>query len=78
MSWLLAVLLKPLGAFLIFGCVAFPIRYVLHKYLKDGKLKRLLLSDLYQSPVSSSNGKLWREFSSKGSGVADPVARLHK
>lgn len=42
-NWQLALLLKPLAAVILFGCVALPGRFIVQKYMKDGKLKRLLL-----------------------------------
>lgn len=41
--WLIALLLKPLGALILFGCIALPGRILVQKYMKEGKLKRFLL-----------------------------------
>lgn len=41
--WVIALLLKPFGALILFGCIALPGRLLVQRYMKDGKLKRLLL-----------------------------------
>lgn len=45
MSWLLAVILKPFYALLILS-IAAPFRYAVARWMKDGRLKRLLLTRL--------------------------------
>ena len=42
MSWLLAVVLKPVAALILFGLICLPIKMAVHKILPDGKVKRLL------------------------------------
>lgn len=39
---LLAIVLKPFVAIVLFGFVALPISLVIKKYLPEGRLKRLL------------------------------------
>lgn len=58
MEWLLATVLKPFGALLIFGGIAFPIRWAIHKYMKDGWLKKQLLAERFKSTISASHRKL--------------------
>ncbi len=41
--WFLSILLRPFGALILFGCIALPGRLLVQKFMKDGKLKRLLL-----------------------------------
>ena len=41
--WQIALLLRPLGALIMFGCIALPGRIFVQKYMKEGKLKRFLL-----------------------------------
>ena len=41
--WLVAVILKPLFAFLVLGCICLPIRWAVHKLMPEGKLKTALL-----------------------------------
>lgn len=41
--WTIAILLRPIGALILFGCIALPGRFLVQKYMKDGKLKRFLL-----------------------------------
>ena len=50
---LLGLILKPLGALLIFGCIALPIRYLLWK-LPEGKLRTFLLTERFKSTISGS------------------------
>lgn len=45
--WQIAILLKPLAALILFGCIALPGRILVQKYMKDGKLKRLLLTRIH-------------------------------
>lgn len=44
--WLLSLVLKPFIALLVFGLICLPARLILLRYMKDGKLKRLLLRPL--------------------------------
>lgn len=46
MSWWLAVLLKPFATLLFFVVFCLPARLAVQRWMKDGKLKRLLLKDL--------------------------------
>lgn len=46
MSWLLAQLLKPFALLLLLGGICLPARMAVQRWLKDGKLKRLLLREL--------------------------------
>lgn len=41
--WIWGVILKPFGALLIFGGIALSIRWVIHKYMPEGKIKHALL-----------------------------------
>lgn len=76
--WVTALILKPLGAFLIFGCIAFPLRWLAHKHLPDGRLKRLLLTQLWESPLSDSNRKLWAQGARQTRRYTGPVGRIHR
>jgi hypothetical protein len=39
----LALLIKPFVALVLFGLICLPIRFAVKRWLRDGKLKRLLL-----------------------------------
>lgn len=39
----IALILKPLFLLLIFGGIALPIRWAVHKWMREGRLKTLLL-----------------------------------
>jgi hypothetical protein len=43
MELLLAMVLKPLAVLVLFGCIALPVRLLVQRRMKDGKLKRFLL-----------------------------------
>lgn len=43
MTWLLAVLVKPFVALVLFGLICLPARIAVQKWMPDGKMKRLLL-----------------------------------
>jgi hypothetical protein len=42
--WAIAVLVKPLVLLVLFVVVLYPARWAVQRYLKDGRLKRLLLT----------------------------------
>ena len=46
MTWLLAVVLKPFAALILFGLICLPARFAVQRWMKPGKLKDLLLRDL--------------------------------
>jgi hypothetical protein len=41
--WAIALLLKPLYLLVLFVLVLYPARWAVQKYMRDGRLKRLLL-----------------------------------
>ncbi len=41
--WLWSLLLRPLAAFFLLACIALPIRMLVFKKMREGRLKRLLL-----------------------------------
>ena len=43
MEWLLAVIIRPFAALVLFGLVCLPARIAVQRYMKQGKLKSLLL-----------------------------------
>ena len=49
-AWAWAVILKPLGALLIFGGICLPIRMLIHKYMPDGWLKYQILKTRSGTP----------------------------
>ena len=44
MTWMLAVAFKAVWGLILFGLICLPARLAVQKYMKDGKLKRLLLT----------------------------------
>jgi hypothetical protein len=43
MEWLYALVLKPFVVLVIFGLVCLPVRLLVQRKMRDGKLKRFLL-----------------------------------
>jgi hypothetical protein len=43
-TWLIALLVKPLAAFLVLVVICYPAKMAVARYMSDGKLKRLLLT----------------------------------
>lgn len=43
MTWLIAVVLRPFAALLLFGCICLPARLLVQRRMKDGPIKRLLM-----------------------------------
>lgn len=41
-NWLLALVLKPFFALVLFGGIVLPIKLLFQRYMKDGPVKRLL------------------------------------
>lgn len=41
--WMLAILLKPLGALIIFGGIALPVRWLVFHKMPESKWKNILL-----------------------------------
>lgn len=49
MTWLLAVVLKPIAALILFGLILLPARIAVQRWMPPGRLKTLLLTDLNAS-----------------------------
>lgn len=45
-NWQLALLAKPFVALFLFGCFGLPAKILVQKYMKDCRLKRLLLTKI--------------------------------
>lgn len=58
MNFAIALLLKPLALFLVLLLTGFCVRYPVQRFMKEGKLKRLLLSDV----SGDANARRWRQF----------------
>jgi hypothetical protein len=43
MTWLLAVIFKPLAALILFGLICLPVRLAVQRWMPEGMFKRLLL-----------------------------------
>jgi hypothetical protein len=46
MTWLLAVVLRPFAALVLFGLICLPARIAVQRWMPPGRLKRLLLTEL--------------------------------
>lgn len=59
-SWLWGVLLAPVVAFVLFGGVAFSLKWLIATYMADSPLKRALLAERIKSAYSQSNRRVLR------------------
>ncbi len=50
MEWLIAVVAKPLGALVLFGLICLPARLAVKRWVPEGRVKRLLLTELRKQP----------------------------
>ena len=57
MEWL-AIALRPLATLLVLSALGWAVSRPIRRYMKDGKLKRLLLTDV----SGDANARRWREF----------------
>jgi hypothetical protein len=46
MTWLLAVIFRPIGALILFGLIALPLRLAFQRWVPDSAFKRFLLREL--------------------------------
>lgn len=57
MTWL-AIALRPLVTFVLLLILGVLVVYPIRRFMRDGKLKRLLLTDV----SGDANARRWREF----------------
>lgn len=43
MTWLLALIIKPFVALVVFGLICLPARLAVQRWMPEGRVKRLLL-----------------------------------
>jgi hypothetical protein len=43
MTWIIAVLLRPFAALILFACILLPVRYAVIWFVPESRLKRFLL-----------------------------------
>jgi len=50
--WILAVIIRPFALLVLFVLIVLPIKYVVWRVMKDGKLKRILFTrfDQWRNP----------------------------
>lgn len=46
MTFAIAMLLRPIALFILLACILLPIRFAVIKWMPEGKLKRILLTDM--------------------------------
>jgi hypothetical protein len=49
-GWQLSIILKPLILLVLFGLICLPARLAVQRWMKDGKLKRVLLFTVSKHP----------------------------
>ncbi len=43
-TWLIALFIKPFVAFLVLAVICYPIKLAVVRFMRDGRVKRLLLT----------------------------------
>lgn len=56
--WQWGILLAPLGALIIFGGIALPIKWLIASFMPDCWLKKNLLAERWHSKCSSANRRV--------------------
>ena len=74
-SWQVGVLLAPVGALIIFGGIALPIKWAVATLMKDGWLKRQILVERFESKCSESNRRVLKQAASHPNGWRDCINR---
>ena len=46
MTWMLAVIFRPIAALILFGLICLPFRIVVQKWMPNNGLKKLLLTPI--------------------------------
>ena len=57
MTWLLAVVLKPFAALVLFGLICLPARLAVQRWMPEGKFKKMLLTDLQATDDPAGSGQ---------------------
>lgn len=52
MEWLLAIFLKPFIAVLFWVFLVYPLARLFHRFMPDGKIKRLLVRPIGKQPTT--------------------------
>lgn len=71
MTWAIAVFLRPIVLFALLLLTGYLVVLPIRRYMKDGKLKRLLLIDV----SGDANGRRWREFRARKKQAKNAVTR---
>ena len=71
MTWAIAVFLRPIVLFALLLLTGYLVVRPIRRYMKDGKLKRLLLIDV----SGDANGRRWREFRARQKQAKNAVTR---
>jgi hypothetical protein len=57
MTWLLAVVFRPLAALVLFGLICLPARMAVQRWMPQGRLKSLLLAQVGRKRVRSNEAR---------------------
>lgn len=57
MTWLLALIFKPIAGLILFGLICLPGRIAVQKWFPEGKLKKLLLYEIPGSKPGFDSGR---------------------
>jgi hypothetical protein len=53
MTWLIAVVLRPFAALVLFGLICLPARLAVQKWMPPGRLRSLLLTEVRRKRVAA-------------------------
>lgn len=67
--WTISLLLRPIVTFVFLLILGYTVVYPIRRFMKDGKLKRLLLTDV----SGDANGRRWKEFRAKQKARKDSI-----
>lgn len=71
MTWFLAVVLRPIVYFVVFLITGYLVVLPIRRFMPDGKLKRLLLTDV----SGDANARRWRDFRARQKKLKETVPR---
>lgn len=75
-SWILGALATPLGALIIFGGIALPIKWAIATLMPDCWLKRQILVERCRSKCSESNRCVLEQAARHPRGYRDLIRRI--
>ena len=53
MTWVLALIFRPIAALILFGLICLPLRILCQKAIPEGRIKRILLTPIGRKKTTS-------------------------